>query len=106
MKEAGSIAEASLKLSGIFEVAQSACDEYMKNVTDNCIKIEKQAQKEAKALRKKMIETTEIKCRKIEQKSEDYLKQLEEEINKLEEKKTTKEFKGTTPGTKITRKKR
>ena len=32
LSEAGSIAEASLKLSGIFEAAQQAADQYLENV--------------------------------------------------------------------------
>ena len=34
ISEAGSIAEASLKLNNIFEVAQKAADEYLKNIKE------------------------------------------------------------------------
>ena len=34
MKEAGSIAEASLKINKIFEVAQQAADEYLKSIKE------------------------------------------------------------------------
>lgn len=111
IKEAGSIAEASLKLSGIFEVAQNACDEYIKNVNVNCEKIKKQAQKEAREEKKKIIEAAEAKCRKREEKSEDYLKQLKAEIKVLEEKKKPKKnakksSKEKATEKKVTRKKR
>ena len=32
LEEAGSIAEASLRLNGIFEAAQAACDQYTENI--------------------------------------------------------------------------
>lgn len=35
IKESGSIAEASLKLNNIFEVAQQAADQYLENIKNN-----------------------------------------------------------------------
>lgn len=36
IKEAGSLAEAALRLSGVFEAAQKAADLYLENVKNRC----------------------------------------------------------------------
>lgn len=52
LQESGSIAEAALKLNGVFEAAQSAADQYIQNVTersrtaeDRCRTMEEQTRK-------------------------------------------------------------
>lgn len=105
IKESGSIAEASLKLSGIFEVAQQACDDYIKNIEDSYKNIEHQAKKEVKDLKNKMLEETKEKCRKMEKKSEDRIKKLEEEIKNLEVQKSLKKSIKTTSKKKTSMKK-
>ena len=45
INESGSIAEASLKLNNIFTDAQSAIDQYLDNVKDNCQKMEEEIRK-------------------------------------------------------------
>ena len=40
--EAGSLAEAALRLNGIFEAAQAACDQYAENVRIRCRELEEQ----------------------------------------------------------------
>ena len=52
MTESGNIAEAALKLSGVFESAQSAADQYLQNISalsertlENCQKMEEQTRK-------------------------------------------------------------
>lgn len=34
LQEAGSIAEAALKLNGVFEAAQAACDQYLQSIRE------------------------------------------------------------------------
>lgn len=46
--DAGSIAEAALRLNGVFEAAQKAADEYLENI-------------------RQLNEKTELKCRKAEE---------------------------------------
>lgn len=60
IEKAGSIAEASLELNGVFSAAQSACEQYIHNVQDL-----KERQEEA--------------CRKMEQESREKCEQLERE---------------------------
>ena len=42
IEESGSLAEAALRLSGIFEAAQAACDLYAENIRTRCRELEKQ----------------------------------------------------------------
>ena len=42
IEEAGSLAEAALKLNGIFEAAQAACDQYAENIRTRCRELEEQ----------------------------------------------------------------
>ena len=42
IEEAGSLAEAALRLNGIFEAAQAACDQYAENVRIRCRELEEQ----------------------------------------------------------------
>ena len=42
IEEAGSLAEAALRLNGIFEAAQAACDQYTENVRIRCRELERQ----------------------------------------------------------------
>lgn len=35
MEESGSMAEAALKLNGVFEAAQKACEQYLENIQEN-----------------------------------------------------------------------
>ena len=46
IKESGNLAEASLRLSGIFELAQKTAEEYIENTKENCKELEKKTQKE------------------------------------------------------------
>ena len=42
IEEAGSLAEAALRLNGIFEAAQAACDQYTESVRIRCRELEEQ----------------------------------------------------------------
>ena len=42
IEEAGSLAEAALRLNGIFEAAQAACEQYEENIRRRCRDLEEQ----------------------------------------------------------------
>ena len=42
IEEAGSLADAVLRLNGIFEAAQAACDQYEENIRIRCRELEEQ----------------------------------------------------------------
>lgn len=47
LEEAGSIAEASLRLNGVFEAAQNACEQYIENIrarSERCTQLEKETE--------------------------------------------------------------
>lgn len=65
LEEAGSIAEASLRLSGIFETAQTAADQYLENVRrlsegqeTRCARLEEESREKAERL----LRETEEQC--------------------------------------------
>lgn len=60
LDEAGNIAEAALRLSGVFEAAQQASDQYLENI-------------------RKMHEETESRCARLEETSRARAEQLEQE---------------------------
>ena len=82
INESGSIAEASLKLNNIFTDAQSAIDQYLDNVKDNCQKMEEEIRKQALEDREKLIEDTLAKCTKKEKVLEEKYKKLLSSANK------------------------
>ncbi len=62
---AGSIAEASLQLNGVFEAAQKAVEQYTENMqrqADICAELEKESKKRAQ----KLLSDTEAKCADME----------------------------------------
>lgn len=82
IKESGSLAEASLKLSGIFEQAQTIAEEYLDNVKENCKLLEKETKKECRELKKKMLKEVEEKCQKREAQIAKQFEALENERTK------------------------
>lgn len=60
---AGSIAEASMRLNGVFEAAQAACEQYTQNI-------------------RLLNERTEMVCRRMEQESREKAEQLLEQTRK------------------------
>lgn len=66
--ESGSIAEASLKLNEIFEVAQKSIDQYKLNVEEKCREIEAE---------------TEERCRKKEEEANEYYAQIKAKSKRL-----------------------
>ncbi len=65
IRKTGSIAEASLKLNGVFEAAQNAADQYVENVISTnltAVEIEEAAMERAEAL----LKETKLKCEEME----------------------------------------
>jgi len=70
IEESGSIAEASLKLNGVFAAAQAAADEYLENVRRNNMHKEElvaRAEELARAKVTQMISEADERCRKMEE---------------------------------------
>lgn len=85
INKAGSIAEASLQLSGIFSAAQQAADQYLENVTSveiDCAALQKESREKAAA----MIAEAQAKCEEMERKAQvNSLKWWTETSKKLED---------------------
>lgn len=73
IEESGSIAEAALKLNGIFEVAQKSIDDYVENVKKKYAKIEKEMAKNEKKKTTKTV--TKKSTKKIEGKKKNLKKE-------------------------------
>ena len=72
--EAGSIAEAALSLSGIFEKAQKAADEYLDSIEI--------MREETVRHCKEMEEETRLRCRNIVQNAKDELEEINQRAKK------------------------
>lgn len=69
LEEAGSIAQASLKLNGVFAAAQAACEQY----TENIKRLEKQKEaqmQDTKHAAEKMIENARRECEEWKRRTE------------------------------------
>ena len=66
---AGSIAEASLRLKGVFEAAQAACEQYMENIrllNERSQLVCRQMEKESREQADRLLEETRRKCAQME----------------------------------------
>ena len=95
IENSGSLAEASLKLNGIFEMAQATAEQYLLNIKEKCKKIENDTKKECQIKTEQMIkeeqeqqDLAEKKCQQKEALAEEKLKKIELKIK--ESNKTTK----------------
>ena len=88
IENSGSLAEASLKLNGIFEMAHATAEQYLLNIKEKCKKIENDTKKECQIKTEQMIKETEKKCQQKEALAEEKLKKIELKIK--ESNKTTK----------------
>lgn len=70
ISESGSLAEAALKLSGIFETADKACKDYLEDVNKNLEIQERERVKENRKIKRQMIKETEVKCQKMIEKAQ------------------------------------
>lgn len=67
--KSGSLAEASLKVSGIFEAAEEACREYTENIkflSERQEEISARLEEESRRKAEQMLEETRIRCEKME----------------------------------------
>ena len=67
--EAGSIAEASMKINGVFEAVQSAAEQYLENIRELSGRQEKiceQRESESREKAVRLLEETAVKCRNLE----------------------------------------
>lgn len=62
VEEAGTLAEASLKLNNIFEIAQQSADQYLFNVKEKCKKIENDTKKACQLEKENMLKEVELLC--------------------------------------------
>lgn len=86
VSQAGSIAEAALQLSGIFEAAQSAADHYLANVkihTQNADRIETDARAEADQLLSQAQEEANRLLSQAQEKAETLLSQAHKDADQL-----------------------
>lgn len=84
--QAGNIADAALRLNGIFDAAQAAADQYLENIVSKSSTVEEKTEAmlaEAKKKADDMIAEAEIKCYEREQRSETRLKDINEKITRL-----------------------
>lgn len=85
LKEAGSIAEASLRIHQVFEAAQQAADQYLDNVrrqASSGVRLEEESRRKAAQL----LADTEAKCRAMEAETQDkctrMLREAEEQADR------------------------
>lgn len=108
LNEAGSIAEASIKINEVFEAAQSAASQYVENIkrlsksqSELCVAAENESRQKAEVILqqtehecKKRLKETELKCAKMtqeanekcqksKQEAEDYRKYVSQKIFEL-----------------------
>lgn len=84
--EAGSIAEAALKLNGVFQAADEAAAQYLENVrklTEDREAMIKAAEEEARKRADAILEETERKCAKREALSVKRLKAVSSHLQKM-----------------------
>lgn len=85
VKNAGSIAEASLKISSVFEDADSAAQIYLENVkklSGEGEDLSKQLEEEGREKALRLLRDTELLCREREQRADEY---CENAFRKLEQ---------------------
>lgn len=81
--ECGDLADATVKLSKIFESAQETAELYLFNVKEKCKKIENDTKKESE----KMIMDTEVICNKRKQEADEYISKIKLEAKEITKKK-------------------
>ncbi|MBQ6824112.1 MAG: hypothetical protein IJP27_05645 [Clostridia bacterium] len=84
--EAGSIAEASLKLNGVFEAAESAAEQYLENIrklSEDQDRVRIAAENEARRKADAIIADAERRCAEREAESENRLEEISAQIQQL-----------------------
>lgn len=78
--EAGSLAEASLRLNGIFDAAQAAAQQYLDNLKDadeRCAAMESAAKERCDAMKKE----TEERCRELDRRTQEEVEKRWEDLS-------------------------
>ena len=73
INSAGSIAEAALRLNGVFEAAQAACDQYVRNISllnERSEMICRRMEQESREKADRLLEETRRKCLAMEAQAE------------------------------------
>lgn len=96
IENSGSLAEATLKLNNVFEVAQETAEQYLLNIKEKCKRIEIETKKECQTKTEQMIKETEKQCQQREKEAEEKLKDIELKIKELNKTMTKKKEKATT----------
>jgi len=65
IKKSGSIAEAALKLNGIFELAQKTADEYVENVKERCKQLEEKKKSPKNTNKREVKQNNEVIVDKV-----------------------------------------
>lgn len=84
--EAGSIAEAALRLNGVFEAAEAAAEQYLENIrqhSDDQEQIQKVAENEARCKAEAIIAEAEQRIAEREEESRKKLEELTQQIRQL-----------------------
>lgn len=83
IEKAGSIAEASVALNGVFAAAQSAAVQYLENIKEQkkqqeekCAQMEEESRRQAEELMKETME----RCRKLEEETRKRCKRMLDEV--------------------------
>ena len=82
--EAGSIAEAALKVNGVFEAAQAAADQYLENVralTDRAQSIADKIESESRAKADAMLTEARAECEKQKKEADAYWSSMTVRLN-------------------------
>ena len=89
IESSGSLAEAVVKLSGIFDLAQKTADEYVNLVKVNTKKQETKMKKELEKEKNKIIKRTIKECDKKKQEADNYMKDVELKVKNFIESNNT-----------------
>lgn len=85
IEESGNLAEASLKLNGIFELAQQTAEEYLENIKENCKVLEEKTKKECEKEKKKILKELKEKNKISTKKSVNNQKKVTKKNNSNKE---------------------
>ena len=92
MNQAGSLAEAALKLSGIFDAADSACQYYTENIRtlsgrqeEICRKMEQETREKCDRMLEQAKQMTRVYWEEYKEKCGRYMKSMEEAQLRMEE---------------------
>ncbi|MCI6044660.1 hypothetical protein MR857_15320 [bacterium] len=79
VQEAGSIAEAALKLNGVFEAAQDACGQYIENIK----MLNDRQEQECKRMERETQEKCSRMVAKAEREAKEYLERISQKVRDL-----------------------